>query len=286
MALVAGGAASSQTGSAVAALALPILGIPAVVVVRQLVMALVHLPLSVRHLRAAPRRHLLWGVLVGLPMGAMNLSIYAAIRSMGVGLAVTVEFLGPLALSVIASRSRIGVACAIAGFAGMVCVTGPSGTATGPGTLFGLLAGLCWALYLTASQAAGRRLRGLAPSAIAAVTSVTLLLPVVILTLDPAQVRIRGIVFALLAGVLSSALPYGADVLALRRLPLSLVATLMSLHPGTAAIAGLIILGERLSLVDVIGLLLISAANAIAVRAARPRPGSGPDTIPVDAAAG
>ncbi|MDO5662401.1 MAG: EamA family transporter [Brachybacterium sp.] len=276
VALVATGAASTQVGASFAALALPGLGIPAVVAIRQLVMALIHLPFAATDLRRAPRRHLWWGVLVAVPLITMNLAIYGAIREMGVGLAVTIEFLGPLALSVLAARSRIGWLCAVVGFLGMLCVTGPAGTATLLGTAYGLLSAAGWAAYLAASKAAGIRLGGLAPSAVAAATSAVVLTPIALLTLDLDRVTWTLLGLAVLAGVLSSALPYATDVLALRRLPLSVVSTLMSMHPACAALAGAVILSERLGAVDIIGLVLISVANAVAVRAARrpPRPPS------------
>ncbi|MCS6710733.1 EamA family transporter [Brachybacterium sp. EF45031] len=285
--LVTIGAATAQLGASFAALALPALGIAAVVLVRQLVMAVIHVPLAHRSLRAAGTRDPLWGVALAVPLMAMNAAIYAAIREMGVGLAVTVEFLGPLALSVLATRSRLGLVCALMGLVGMLCVTGPSGSATWLGTGFALLAASSWAAYLALSRAAGRRLTGLAPSAVAALTSVLVLTPIVLLTLDATRVTASAVGFAVAAGLLTSAVPYALDVIVLRILPLGLVSLLMSVHPACAALAGALVLGERLSPVDVAGLLLISGANVMAVRASlrRPAPGAAPAPADVEAAA-
>ncbi|WP_058234078.1 EamA family transporter [Devriesea agamarum] len=267
VALLTTGAASTQIGAACAAMVIAPLGIPAVVAIRQLVMSLMHVPLAWRYLRRARSRDLAWGVLVALPLAGMNTAIYAAIAEIGVGLAVTLEFLGPLILAVIATRNLIGVLCAGAGFAGMILVTGPQGSATPAGAFFALLAALCWALYLAAARSAGRRLEGLAPSAIAAVCTTALFGPIALATMDFGAVTVPIMALALLAGLLSSAIPYAADVLALRRLPLGIASTLMSLHPACAALAGAIILGEKLTPADLTGLALISVANVVAVAA-------------------
>lgn len=268
--IAVGGAAVQQTGAAVAAGLFPAIGVVGATAFRQIVMACVHVPLARRHLRGLTRAQVASGILLGLALGAMNLMIYLAIDRIGLGLAVTLEITGPLALAVLAGRRLPDVLCAAVAFAGVLLIARPSSPADPVGVAFGLAAAVCWAGYILATKTAGARLPGLAGSAIASLTTVAVFVPAALITVDPSQVDARVIGLGVLAGLLSSAVPYGTDLLALRRLPTSAFSMLMSIHPSLAALAGWMLLGERLDLLDVLAIALISLANtAAAVIAAR-----------------
>lgn len=262
-------AVSVQLGAALGTSVLPALGVLGIVFARYLVMAAVHIPLAWKHLRVLPARQWLWGLVSGVPLLSMNLSIYMAFSHIGVGLSVTIELLGPIMLAVVTARSWPGWLSAALAFAGMVLVTGPTGSANLPGVLWALVAAVSWACYLAGVKAAGSRLPGLAPSAIASMMGLCVLTPVNLAFTDPSAITWQVLGIAALAGVLSSALPYAFDVLAMRRLPIHVASTMMSVNPLTATLWGAVILGERLGPAELVGLAVISAANVIVVHAAR-----------------
>ena len=257
------GAASNQTGAAVAAHAFPALGPVGVVAVRQLVAAVVLLAVArppLRRLTAAQ-----WGPSLALAavFAVMNLALYAAIERIGLGLAVTLEFLGPLTIALLAARGRReGLLAAAAALGVYVLVLpGPSSDLIGIG--LGLVAATAWAGYILVNQVAGRRLPGLQAPAVASLVSATAYLPVLVwLGLDG---RLWGwpLLLAVVAGLLSSAVPYAADLTALRHLPAQFFGTLSSVQPVFAAGAGLLILRERLSAHEWLGIALIVAANVV-----------------------
>lgn len=267
MMLVAG-AVSVQLGAALGASVIPAIGVLGVVLARYVVQACVHVPISWRHLRATTRRDWLWGLLVAAPLLAMNTSIYMAFSHIGVGLSVTIELTGPIVLAALTARSWPGWFGAGMALVGVVLVGGPTGTATAAGLFWAVVAAASWALYLLAVRAAGRHLPGLAPSAMAAIIGLAVLLPVNLAFNHDVRLSWAVLGIAFLAGLLSSAVPYAFDVLALRRLPMHVASILMSVNPVAAVMWGAIILGERLVSGEIVGLVVISVANILVVRAA------------------
>lgn len=268
LALVIAGAVSVQFGAALATSLMPALGLWFVLLFRYAVMAATHWTLSYKHVRQVPGKTLLWGLVVAVPLLAMNTSIYAAFSRIGIGLGVTIELLGPIGLAIIASRSTTGWALGLLTFVGLVLVAGPTLSTDPLGIAFALTSAFFWALYLVASKRAGEKLPGLLPLAIASGAGLLVLIPLNLVFSRGIDVTWWHILIGIAAGLTSSAIPYAADLLALRRLPMHVASNLMSLHPVCAALWGAAILGERLGPLEVAGLIMVCLANVLVVNSA------------------
>lgn len=268
VALVIVGALSIQFGASVATSLMPVLGLWFVLLCRYAVMGLMHVTLSLRHVQKVPRRDLRWGLVVALPLLGMNTAIYFAFSHIGVGLAVTIELLGPLALAIATSTLRFGWAYSLLALVGLVLAAGPTTGGDPVGVLWALLAAALWAAYLVAAKAVGKRLPGLVPLAVSSLVGLAVLIPINAALTDFSHLTLPLLMIGVGAGLLSSALPYATDLLALRRLPMSVAANLMSLHPVAASIFGALVLGERFTAREVAGLVIICAANSLVVSAA------------------
>ena len=269
VALMLLGGAGSQAGAGIGAHAFSSLGPAGVVAVRQVVAALVLLPVA-----RPPLLRMTWSqwwpaLLLAAVFGVMNLSLYTAIDRIGLGLAVTLEFVGPLAVALLGSRSRTDLLTAAAAGAGVyvLVLLGPSTDFLGVG--LALLAAACWAAYILLNRTAGTRLPGLQAPAVATLLTAVAYLPV--LWLLASQGRLTGLplLYAVSAGVLSSVIPYAADLTALRLVPQRLFGVFMSVHPVLAGLAGLLLLGQVLDLHEWAGIALVVLANVAAVAAVR-----------------
>ena len=267
-----GGAVSVQVGAAIGATIFPLVGPGGVVALRQVVAAIVLLGVARPPLRALGWSRIRPALLLGVVLVVMNLTVYGAVERIGLGLAVTLEFLGPLALALIGSRRRLDLACAAIAGVGVVLLTGTVPGLDPVGVVLGLAAAAAWAAYILLSQRAGRSLPGVQGTAIASLVAAILtspLLVVALLGLAPQELLHVALV-GLAAGILSSALPYSIDLIVLRRLPRQLFGVLQSVHPAAAALAGLVVLGQSLGAWQVAGLALISLGNVIVVGRTRP----------------
>lgn len=264
------GPISNNIGSAVGALAMPALGPVGVVAIRQIVAAIAFSPISWPQWRRFTPRVWATIVLFGAVLGLLSLSIYAAIERIGLGLAVTIEFLGPLAVAVAASRrfgDFLGVAFAAVG---VVVLVQPGPTTDLIGIGLALIAAVGWAAYILLNRAIGRSLHGLQGTAAASIVSAVLWLPVTVIWFLHHPPAFWPVVLAVACALLSSVVPYATDVAALRRVPPGLYSTLASLNPVWAALCGLLILGQHLAAHEWIGIAIITASNAfVAVRALR-----------------
>lgn len=271
VALMCGSGLSNQFGAALAALAFPVIGPAGVVAVRQWVAAGVLLGAGRPRLRAFTAAQ--WRPVLGLAVvfAAMNLSLYSAIDRIGLGLAVTLEFLGPLTVALLGSRRRTDLVCAIVAAAAVAVLTRPRPSTDYPGIALALLAAACWAWYILLNRTVGARLPGAQGSAAAAALSGLLYVPVgvVVLWRHPPTAGALGCAFA--AGVLSSAVPFLTDLLALRRVPAHFFGIFMSVNPLLAALVGTVLLGQRLDAVSWLAIAVIVAADAVAVTTGRPR---------------
>ncbi|MCY1137183.1 EamA family transporter [Actinoplanes sp. Pm04-4] len=277
IATMVGSGASNQVGAAVGAHAFATIGPAGVVAVRQFVAAAVLLPVARPDLRRFTWAQWWPTLLLGLVFATMNLSLYTAIDRIGLGLAVTLEVLGPLAVALAASRTRLDLFCAIAACAGVyvLVLPGPSSDYLGVG--LGLLAATCWAAYILLNRLVGARLPGLQAPAAATTVSALMYLPVAATLFLHGRWEPAAILYAVGAGVLSSAIPYAADVIALRRVPARFFGVFMSIHPVLAALAGLLLLNQTMHPHEWAGIAIVVAANTVAVRAAadperRPHP--------------
>ncbi|NKE60009.1 EamA family transporter [Lentzea sp. PSKA42] len=258
-------AASSQLGAAVGAHAFSTIGPAGVVAVRQFVAAAVLLPVA----RPDPRRFT-WAqwwptIALGLVFATMNLSLYTAVDRIGLGLAVTLEVLGPLAVALAGSRTTWDFLFVLIAAVGVyvLVLPGPSSDYFGIGA--GLVAAACWAAYILLNRLVGARLPGLQAPAAATSVSALLYVPVAVFLVVQGQMTGMALLYAVGAGVFCSVVPYAADVIALRKVPPRFFGLAMSVHPVLAALAGLILLGERLDLHHWAGILLVVTANALAV---------------------
>ncbi len=207
-----------------------------------------------------------WGVAVGFgaTLAVMNWAIYQSFARIPLGVAVTIELLGPLLLSLAQSR-RVGdllwVLLAAAGVGVLGLRSGDAGV-TVAGVLFALLAGLAWAAYILLSAAAGRRWTGLSGLAVASAVGALVLVPLALTTDAGALTDPLVLVVGLLVAVLSSVVPYSLDLAALRTLPTKVFGVLMSLEPAAAALAGLVLLGEGLGALQwaAIGCVVVASA--------------------------
>ncbi|WP_105973134.1 EamA family transporter [Streptomyces geranii] len=265
VAVMLGSGLTNQVGAATGSLAFPVLGPIGVVAVRQYVAALVLFAVARPRLRAFTRAQ--WGpvLLLALVFGTMNLSLYTAIDRIGLGLAVTLEFLGPLAVALAATRRRVDACCALIAAAGVVALLRPQPSADYLGMGLGLLAAACWASYILLNRAIGRRLPGAEGSAAAAGVSALLFLPVGIVLVAERPPTPAAVGYAVVAGVLASAVPYLADMFTLRRVPARAFGLFMSVNPVMAALVGWIGLGEGLGALEWASIGAIVAANAVSI---------------------
>ncbi|MFR9800369.1 EamA family transporter [Streptomyces sp. MS06] len=265
--LVLAGGVSVQFGGALAVTLMPRAGALGVVSLRLLVAALVLLVVCRPRLRGHSRTD--WGTVIvfGVAMAAMNGLFYQAVDRIPLGPAVTLEVLGPLTLSVLASRRAINVLWAGLALGGVFLLgRGGFGSLDPAGCAFALGAGAMWAAYIVFSARTGRRFPQADGLALAMAVGAVLFMPLGIAE-SGAKLAVPT-TFALGAAVamLSSVLPYTLELLALRRLPASTFAVLMSLEPALAATAGFLVLGQALSAAQALAIALVVAASMGAVR--------------------
>nr|WP_223128971.1 EamA family transporter [Terrabacter sp. MAHUQ-38] len=271
--LVLGGVVSVQFGGAFAATLVPRIGAPGSVLLR-LVFAMVILYAVARpSWRRRSRRD--WGtvVLFGLVLGAMNTSFYASLAHLPLGVAVTVEFLGPLGLAAALSRRTRDVLAVAAAALGVVLVSGVLHTSWDRLDLVGVglaaLAGVLWAAYIVLSQRTGRAFGGLDGLALALIVSSVAVTPLGLASVDewtPGDVAL-----GLGIAILSSVLPYSLELVALRHLAQRVFGILLSLEPVLGALAGFVVLRQVLDRWQVAGMVLVVLASLIVLGAqARP----------------
>jgi inner membrane transporter RhtA len=207
--------------------------------------------------------------LFGLVLGAMNLCIYESFARIPLGIAVTIEFAGPLGLAVALSRRRLDLACAALAAIGIVLLADPGGGAIDAvGVVLALVAAALWAAYILIAQAAGRVFTG--GHGVALAMSVAVAVPLVpgIATAGTDLLHPEWLAIGCAVALMSSVVPYSLETEALRRLPANVFGVLMSIEPAIAAIAGLVVLGQDLRARDVVAIALVVVASIGVTRAA------------------
>jgi inner membrane transporter RhtA len=265
--LVLAGGVSVQFGGALAVTLMPRAGALGVVTLRLLAAAAVLLVVCRPRLRGHSRTD--WGTVIafGVAMGAMNGLFYEAVARIPLGPAVTLEVLGPLTLSVLTSRRAINALWAALALFGVFLLSGGGFSDLDPtGVGFALGAGAMWALYILFSARTGRRFPQADGLALAMAVAALLFLPLGITSAGARLLNPTTVALGSAVALLSSVLPYTLELLALRRLPASTFAILMSLEPAIAATAGFLILGQSLSLTEAAAITLVIAASIGAVR--------------------
>jgi inner membrane transporter RhtA len=265
VALMLGSGLSNQVGAATGALAFPVIGPAGVVAVRQWVAGALLWTVGRPRVRSFTWPQW-WPVLsLALVFATMNLSLYTAIDRIGLGLAVTLEFLGPLGVALAASRRRLDLGCALAAGAAVVVLARPQPTTDYLGISLALVAAVCWASYILLNRVIGQRLPGAEGSAAAAGLSALAYVPIGIVTLLRHPPTARTLGYAAAAGVLSSAVPFLTDLLALRRVPAHFFGVFMSVNPVLAALVGLVILSQSLGWAEWLAIATIVTANTVSV---------------------
>ncbi len=265
-----GSGLSNQVGASVAALAFPQLGPAGVVAVRQWVAAVVLLATARPRLRAFTAGQWRLVLALALVFGTMNLALYSAVDRVGLGLAVTLEFLGPLGVALAGSRRRSDLLGALVAAAAVVVLVRPRPSTDYLGIGLALLAAACWAAYILLNRAVGARIPGVAGSAAAAGASGLAYVPIGVFAMITHRPDLGAVLAAVTAGVLSSAVPMLADLLTLRRVPASVFGTVMSVNPVLAALVGWVVLGQRLDALSWAAIAVIVAVNVLAVTAPVP----------------
>lgn len=277
--LVLGGIASVQLGAATAKHLFSRVGSGGTVLLRLLVAALVLGAVTRPRLRALDRRQVLLVLVFGAVIALMNGSFYAAIDRIPLGVAVTVEFSGPLLVAIAGSRRWLDALWVVLAGAGVALLTRGGGGGLNPaGIGLAALAGACWASYILLSKRVGRSFAGHDGLALATAVGAAVMLPVGIAQGGRALLDWRVLAVGVAVGLLSSAIPYSLELEALRWLPARVFGVLMSLEPAVAALAGLVVLGEHLLAREVAAIALVSLASGGAAladqRAAAAAPGA------------
>jgi inner membrane transporter RhtA len=267
--MMLGSGLSTQVGASLGVLAFPVVGPVGLVAVRQWVAGVVLVAVGRPNLRAITATQ--WRLVLGLAavFAVMNLSLYTSIDRVGLGLAVTLEFLGPLAVALLGSRRLIDLLCALAVAPAVVLLTRPQATTDYLGVGLGLLAALCWACYILLNRRIGRELPGVQGVGAAAAVSGLAYVPIGVVVLWHHPPTPAALGYAVAAGVLSSAVPFLVDLLSLRRVPAQFFGVFMSVNPVLAALVGLVVLDQRPGRLDWFAIAVIVTANAVAVSAGR-----------------
>ena len=228
--------------------------------------------------RRNTRHDLIVAAAFGVALATMNFAIYESFARIPLGIAVTIEFLGPLGVAVAFSRRRIDLVWVALAGTGVLLLMRDDGTGriTTAGVAFALLAAASWAAYILLSAATGRRFAGSSGLAVASVVGTVLILPVGITTGGSALLRPELLAMGVVIGLLSSAIPYTFELEALRRMPAQVFGILMSLEPAAAALAGLVVVGEVLNLREwaAIGCVIIACIGATRTK---PHPPEAPE---------
>jgi inner membrane transporter RhtA len=267
-ALVLLGVVSVQVGAGLAKHLFDVLPPTAVVLLRLVTSALVLSLVSRRMLRSVLRDHSRRALAVaagfGLTLAVMNASIYLSFARIPLGVAVTIEFLGPLMVAVAASRRLLDLGWAALAFTGVLLLARGGGGVDLVGVGFALLAGAAWAAYILLSAATGRHFPGSTGLAVASLVAALVMLPAGVAGGGSALLSPELLLVGLGVGLLSSVIPYTLELEALRRMPARVFGILMSLEPAVAALVGLIVLGEVLALRDwaAIGCVMVACVGA------------------------
>ncbi len=265
--LVVAAIASVQFGGALAVHLFASVGPAGAVLLRLLSASIVLAAVSRPRLQGRALRQLPLAAAFGLVLAGMNLSFYESIDRIPLGIAVSLEFVGPLAVAVGGSRRPIDLLWVTLAAAGIIALThrGAHGVDT-LGVLFALLAGCLWGAYILLSAQVGRAFERGTGLAVAMCIATLVTLPVGIAAAGVRLVHPASLALGCAVGMLSSAIPYSFELEALRRIAPPVFGVLMSLEPAMAAFAGLLVLDQGLSGRALIGIALVISASIGASR--------------------
>jgi len=267
--LVVAAATSIQFGAAIAATIFDEVGAAGASLLRLGFAALILLAIWRPDVRAFSPAQLRAAGALGLALGAMNFSFYEALDRLPLGVAVTVEFVGPLAVGVLASRRRADIGWALLAAAGIVLLTDPSGgSVSGVGIALAATAGAFWALYIVAAQRAGQVFAGGHGLALACAVAAIVPIGPGIAEGGGELLATEALALGVLVALMSSVIPYSLEMSALRRMPANVFGVLMSLEPAIAALAGFLVLSQSLGARDLMAIACVVVASIGVVRGA------------------
>jgi inner membrane transporter RhtA len=271
--LVIGGIASVQIGGALAVHLFAWVGPAGAVLLRMVTAALILLATSPPRLRGRALHGLPVAVVFGLVLAGMTLSFYNALHRVPLGIAVALEFVGPLTVAVAGSRRSLDLVWVALAVGGIVALTrGGAEPISALGVFFALLAGALWGCYILLSARVGRAFERGAGLTVALCVAAVVALPVGVASAGASLVQPRALALGAAIGLLSSAIPFSFEMEALRRMPASLFGVLMSLEPAMAALTGFVLLGQQLTARALLGIALIVAASVGASMGSRRAP--------------
>lgn len=265
---------SIQSGASLAKSLFPLIGAPGVTALRialgTLILVVVFKPWRLRF-KKEQRLPLLF---YGLALGGMNYMFYLSIQTIPLGIAVALEFTGPLAVALFSSRRPVDFIWVILAVLGLWFLL-PLGQSVSQidltGAALALGAGACWAVYILTGQRAGEE-HGPATVALGSLIAAVIFVPIGMAQATDSIWQWSILPVGLAVAILSTALPYSLEMIALTRLPTRIFGTLMSMEPALAAISGMIFLGETLTLVQTLALCSIIAASMGSTLTMRPEP--------------
>jgi inner membrane transporter RhtA len=272
-ALVVGAVASVQFGSAVAVTLFARIGPGGAVLMRLLFGAIIVVALWRPQLRGRSKRDLALAALFGLVLAGMNFSFYSAIHRIPLGIGVTLEFVGPLAVAIGGSRRWIDLLWVALAAAGIVALAHPQTHGLDLlGAGLALLAGCLWGTYILVNAKVGRAFERGTGLALALCVGLVVMIPVGAAQGGAHLFDARSLGLGAAVGLLSSAIPYSFEIEALRRIAPAVFGVLMSIEPALGALAGWLVLGQGLSARAVAGIALVICASIGASRRGREAP--------------
>jgi inner membrane transporter RhtA len=275
--LVLGAVTSIQFGAALAATMFDDLGAAGVSALRLGFAALVLLAVWRPRPRDHPRGDLRLAAVFGLTLGLMNYTFYEALARIPLGIAVTIEFAGPLGVAIFASRRRRDAIWAVLAGIGIVVLADPRGDVDLVGVAFALTAAAFWAGYILLAQRAGQRFRGGQGLALAMTVAACVPLGPGIASGGTDLLRPELLALGFGVALLSSVIPYSLETEALRRMPAGVFGVLMSLEPAVAALAGYLVLAQALGSTDLVAIGFVVVASAGATLSGRAPPPGPPE---------
>jgi inner membrane transporter RhtA len=267
--LVLTGIASVQFGSALATQAFGDVGPGGTVFLRTAFAAIVLVALWRPALDVINRSTARDIVLFGVTLAMMNLCFYQALDRLPLGIAVTLEFVGPLGVAIAGSRSRLDVLWVVLAAAGILLLGPDIGDGLDPvGVGFALGAGAFWGGYILMSARVGRGPTGFGGLAVAMVVATVILIPIGVIDGGTGLLAPATLAIGLGVAVLSSAIPYTVELEALRRLPERTFGVMLSLEPAAAALVGVAVLNQDLVGREIVAIALVMIASAGALSSA------------------
>ncbi|HCU0435972.1 TPA: threonine/homoserine exporter RhtA [Enterobacter hormaechei] len=265
---------SIQSGASLAKSLFPLVGAPGVTALRIALGTLILVVIFKTWRLRFKKEQRLPLLFYGLALGGMNYMFYLSIQTIPLGIAVALEFTGPLAVALFSSRRPVDFIWVILAVLGLWFLL-PLGQSVSQidltGAALALGAGACWAVYILTGQRAGEE-HGPATVALGSLIAAVIFVPIGMAQATDSIWQWSILPVGLAVAILSTALPYSLEMIALTRLPTRIFGTLMSMEPALAAISGMIFLGETLTLVQTLALCSIIAASMGSTLTMRPEP--------------